>query len=317
MIFVFSLIVIMVFPASFGNLFHSMESYFIRTATFEATPDEFAQLGKKIFYDIFSVLAVPFILFIVAALGSSLLQNGFNLSADPIIPKLEKISLKKGFSRMFSRRSFMEFLKGLVKIIIVGLVAYYAVADDIAVVGSTHESEIPAAMMLMGQLCSNILISATIAIFFIAIVDFMFQKFEFMKQMRMSKHEVKEEYKQAEGDPKVKGKLKQMRMERARRRMMSAVPTADVIVTNPTHYAVALKYENTTSSAPIVVAMGTDKVAERIKLLAEENNVPIVRNPTLARALHAECDLDQEIPFDHYQAVAEIISYVYKMKKKS
>jgi flagellar biosynthetic protein FlhB len=147
-------------------------------------------------------------------------------------------------------------------------------------------------------------------------MDFIYQKAEFMKQMRMSKHEVKEEYKQAEGDPKIKGKLKQMRMERARKRMMSAVPTADVIITNPTHYAVALKYEQDKASAPIVVAMGVDKVAERIKQLAEENKVPIVRNAPLARALYDEGDLDEEIPFTHYQAVAEVISYVFKLKDK-
>ena len=142
----------------------------------------------------------------------------------------------------------------------------------------------------------------------------MFQKFEHIKQLRMTKQEVKEEYKQQEGDPHIKGKLKQMRMERARKRMMAAVPTADVVITNPVHYAVALKYNSDGGGAPKVVAKGADVVAERIKDLARENKVPEVRNPVLARALYAECDLEDEIPFAHYQAVAEVISYVYKLR---
>ncbi len=315
MIFAFTMIVIMSLPNAMEHLSDSMADYLKKAGQFEATPAQIEEAGETMFLDIFGFLAIPLLFLMVAALGSSLLQNGFNISSEPIMPKLEKISLRKGFSRMFSRRSFMEFIKGIIKIIIVGIVAYYSVANDLPLLGSTHEAEIETAMIVLAELCAKILIAATIAVFFIAILDFMFQKFEFMKQMRMSKHEIKEEYKQQEGDPKVKGKLKQMRMERARKRMMAAVPTADVVVTNPTHYAVALKYEQMKSSAPIVVAMGTDKVAERIKQLADENKVPIVRNPTLARALHAECELDQEIPFDHYQAVAEIISYVYKMKK--
>ena len=315
MIFTLCLLVIMVFPGAMERLANSMAEYFTIAATFSGEPGEFEEIGKKIAYDILSTLAVPFVLFVCAAIASSLLQNGFNLSVEPIMPKFEKISLRKGFSRMFSRRSFMEFLKGLVKIIIVGIVAYYSVSADIPSIGGTQETEVQESMGIMSALCHNILISVTIAVFFIAVFDFMFQKLEFLKQMRMSKHEIKEEYKQQEGDPKIKGKLRQLRMQRARNRMMAAVPTADVIVTNPTHYAVALKYEQTNTSAPIVIAMGTDKVAERIKAMAEENDIPIVRNPTLARALYAECDLEQEIPFDHYQAVAEIISYIYKMKR--
>lgn len=317
MIFAFSMLVIMAFPGIMAKVSNSMTRYFDLIATFRAEPSEFEAVGQMIVSDSLLALAIPLLLLVIAALASSLMQNGFNLSADPITPKLEKISLKKGWNRLFSRRSFIEFLKGIVKIIIIGVVAYYAVIDDLYILNQTQEAEMSQSIHVMKELCASILISVTIAIFFIAIFDFMFQKFEFMKQMKMSKHEVKEEYKQQEGDPKIKGKLKQIRMEKARKRMMAAVPTADVVITNPIHYAVALKYDMQGAQAPVVVAMGVDTAAEKIKEIADEHKIPIVRNPTLARALYAECDLEEEIPFDHYQAVAEIISYVYKLKKKS
>jgi len=316
MIFTLSLIIMMIAPWTMKNTTLNLTEYLSKSWEFNATPDGFTEVGKSVVIDSLSALALPFILLVVAAIAGSFIQFGFLLSAQPIIPKLEKISLRKGFGRIFSRRSFMEFVKGIIKIIIIGLVAYYAVTDQLTILEQTPMLDPHDIMHLIKSLCADVLISVTIAIFLIAIIDFIYQKAEFIKQMRMSKHEVKEEYKQAEGDPKIKGKLKQMRMERARKRMMSAVPTADVIITNPTHYAVALKYEQDKAAAPIVVAMGVDKVAERIKQLAEENKVPIVRNAPLARALYDEGDLDEEIPFTHYQAVAEVISYVFKLRDK-
>lgn len=316
MIFAFSLIVIMAFPNIFEHVANQLKDYFALIPIFTAQPDQITEVGRMAVEDCLKALSIPMILLVVSAIASSLIQNGFNISAEPIIPKLEKISLGKGFKRIFSRRSFMEFLKGIAKIIIIGTVAYYAVAGDLYTLKQSQQGGMEHGIFLMKSLSSSILIAVTVAIFFIAVFDFMFQKFEFIKQMRMSKHEIKEEYKQQEGDPKIKGKLRAIRMEKARKRMMAAVPTADVIITNPIHYAVALKYEQDATAAPIVVAMGVDTVAEKIKEIAEENKIPIVRNPTLARALHAECDLEQEIPFDHYQAVAEIISYVYKLKRE-
>ena len=144
----------------------------------------------------------------------------------------------------------------------------------------------------------------------------MYQRFEFLKQMRMTKQEVKDELKQSDGDPLVRGRLRQIRADRARARMMAAVPTADVVVTNPTHFAVALKYESEIMSAPRVVAKGVDEVAFRIRELANDNDVPIVENPPLARALFATADLDDEVPSEHYRAVAEIISYVFQLKNR-
>jgi flagellar biosynthetic protein FlhB len=155
------------------------------------------------------------------------------------------------------------------------------------------------------------------AMFFIAILDVLYQRFEHIKSLRMTKQEIKDEYKQQEGDPHIKQRLRQLRAERARNRMMAAIPTSDVVVTNPTHYAVALKYDNASMQAPKVVAKGIDYMALNIRRIAEENDITIVENPPLARALYAAVEIDREIPFEHYKAVAEVISYVYKLKGKT
>jgi flagellar biosynthesis protein FlhB len=160
------------------------------------------------------------------------------------------------------------------------------------------------------------MLGALVLVALLALLDYGYQRLSFMRQMRMSKQELKEEHKQAEGDPAVKARLRQIRMERARRRMMAAVPTASVVVTNPTHYAVALKYEMGSKGAPRLVAKGADLIAKRIREIAEENDVPLVENPPLARALYASVELDHEIPPEHYRAVAEIISYVFRIKGK-
>jgi flagellar biosynthetic protein FlhB len=159
-----------------------------------------------------------------------------------------------------------------------------------------------------------------VAIFVMGIIaglDYLYQRYEFLKQMKMSMQEVKDEVKQSDGDPLVKGRLRQIRADRARARMMAAVPTADVVVTNPTHFAIALKYESEVMSAPKVVAKGVDEVAFRIRDVATENDIPIIENPPLARALFATADIDDEIPSEHYKAVAEIISFVFKLKNKN
>lgn len=311
-----TLLVSMTFPWLLKSGSESLSKYISQAGQMEVSRDGFYDIALLILKDVFSLLGIPLLFFMAAAIGASLIQNGFQISFEPIVPKLEKLSLSKGFGRLFSMRSFMEFIKGLIKITIVGMVAYLAVDAELL-----HLEKLPSLtpekmFEYIGMLVIRILKSCCIAIFFIAILDFMYQKYEHIKKLRMSKQEMKDEYKQQEGDPHIKGKLKQIRMQRARNRMMANVPTADVIVTNPIHYAIALKYDTEKASAPVVVAMGTDLVAERIKTLAGENDVPIVRNPTLARALWDDCELDQEIPFSHFQAVAEVISYVYKLKGK-
>lgn len=262
------------------------------------------------------MISIPLLALVVAAIAASMVQKPLILSAQPITPKWEKISLSKGLKRMFSMRSVVEFLKGIAKIIIVGVVATMAVLPDQRQLLRLPNSEVPEILKLTHEMVDNMLIGILVAMFFIALIDYMYQRFDYIKNLRMTKQEVRDEYKQQEGDPIIKQRIRALRMEKARKRMMANVPTADVVITNPTHYAVALKYESDKMDAPIIVAKGQDKVALKIREVAKEHGVPIVENPPLARALYPS-NLDEEIPLEHYKAVAAVISYVYKMKGKA
>ncbi|WP_334129402.1 flagellar biosynthesis protein FlhB [Sneathiella sp.] len=251
----------------------------------------------------------------LAGLIGNLIQHRPVFSAERIIPKLEKISPLKGFKRLFSTKSLVEFAKGLLKLALVGSVAILFVLpsmDQLAVVVSY---DVPQVLGLI-QEQSLLLIAGVAAVMsVIAGIDFLYQRFNHYKELRMTKQEIKDEFKQTEGDPMVRARLRALRAERSRRRMMQAVPEADVVITNPTHFAVALKYTPEEERAPVVVAKGMDNIAAKIREIATENKIPIVENPPLARALHKACDLDEEIPYEHFKAVAEIISYVMRLNK--
>jgi flagellar biosynthetic protein FlhB len=258
----------------------------------------------------------PLAIAVVAAFASSYLQFGLLWSPSNIMPKLSKISPLAGFGRMFSLRSVTELLKGVLKLAIVAAIIGYMVMPSVGDLHALIGMEIVQLLGAIRDIVYVVLIGVTAVMAVVAAADVLYQRFEYMKGLRMSRQELKDEYKQTEGDPLVKGRLRQLRMERARRRMMGEVPKADVVVTNPTHYAVALKYSQLEMSAPKVVAKGVDKMAQRIREVAKEADVPIVENPPLARGLYAAVDLDQEIPAEYYKAVAELISYVYKLKRR-
>jgi flagellar biosynthetic protein FlhB len=252
----------------------------------------------------------------VAALAANFVQIGWLVTAEQMKPKLEKISLIKGAKRLFSTRALVDFAKGIGKLSLVGLVIFLLIWPE-------HDRLALLIQMSLPDLLDYLLIMAlkvvggTLAVMtVIAGLDVLYQRYKHHQDMKMSKQEVKDEHKQSEGDPQVKQRLRQLRMEKSRKRMMAAVPTADAVVTNPTHYAVALAYQHGEMSAPRVVAKGTDAVARRIREVAEEHDVPLVENPPLARALYAGVELDQEIPPEHYKAVAEIIGYVMRLKGK-
>ena len=207
-------------------------------------------------------------------------------------------------------------IKGVIKLVLVSIAGVVVLKPYFYNSEYFITTDLNQGMSDMGSLFLKMMIAVLSVLFLLAILDYVFQRSEFMKSMRMSKEEVKEEYKQTEGDPHVKGRLKRLREEKARKRMMQAVPTADVVITNPTHYAVALKYDSKEMNAPVMVAKGVDAVAERIKAVAKENNVPVVENPVLARTLYSSMEIDQMIPREQYKAVAEVISYVFKLKGK-
>jgi len=257
---------------------------------------------------------VATIMLIVAALIGGVIQHGPLFTTEPVIPKLSKISPQKGAKRLFSARSLVEFAKSLGKVLIVGTIAALVLWPQLDRM-ETYVTLAPAEVLgEMARLALLLLVTVVAVMAVIAVADLVYQKYEHTKQLRMSKREVKDEHKQAEGDPHIRARLRQIRLERARRRMMQQVPEADVVITNPSHYAVALKYDDRTMEAPKLIAKGSDRVAERIREVAVENAIPVVENPPLCRALYASVDLDRPIPIEHYQAVAEVISYVWRLK---
>jgi flagellar biosynthetic protein FlhB len=262
------------------------------------------------------ILMIPVLLAVVAALAAGGLQTQLNVSLERIKPKWEKISILKGVKRLFSMRNFVEFLKGILKISIVCILVYFVTKPYFNHLQVLPHYEISEMLRFTDELTRRIFVAVLSVLMIVAALDYGYQRFEYMKNLRMSKQDMKDEYKQQEGDPHIKSKLKQIRSEKARKRMMANVPTADVIITNPTHYAIALKYDSTSMQAPMVVAKGKDGVAQRIKAIAEDNKIPIFRNPPVARALFDHAELDAEIPLEYYSAVAKIIGYVYRMQGK-
>ncbi|MBV9859261.1 MAG: flagellar biosynthesis protein FlhB [Alphaproteobacteria bacterium] len=262
------------------------------------------------------LLLIPVLLMTAAGFAGPLLQNGFVVAPERLYPKLDHLSPSSGLRRIFSVRGLVEFAKNLLKLAIVGAIVWVLLRptlDRLSLLPGIEPGGIAAEIAhLVARMMGGVV--AVMAV--IALLDFAYQRFSFRRSMRMTKEEVKEEYKQVEGDPRIKARLKQIRVERARRRMMAAVPTATVVVTNPTHYAVAFKYEMDTMTAPVVVAKGADLVALRIREIAAANGVPLVENPPLARALYASVEIDSEIPPEHYKAVAEIIGYVFRLQGK-
>jgi flagellar biosynthetic protein FlhB len=264
--------------------------------------------------DLAIILAPVFGVFMITAIIATALQVGLLWAPQKIKPELRKISILQGFKRVFGMRALIEFIKGIFKLSLVGLVAFALALPMMLDIELLPTLELVKTLDRM-HMTVLLLMAGTIAVMtVIAALDFAYQKYSNHQQMKMTKQEVKDEYKQQEGDPQVKARIRQLRMERARQRMMAAVPNADVVITNPTHYAVALEYKMDSMPAPKLLAKGVDEVAYRIRDVAEKNDIPVVENPPLARALYAAVDLDEEIPEEHYMAVAEVIGYVMRLK---
>ena len=259
-------------------------------------------------------LLVPAGFLFAVALATGVIQNGLVFSPKAIEPKLEKFSPLTGLKRYASWRQWIEFFKGLFKILLVGAIAILLLSPEFKRIDTLPTVDLMDLLGLLQVLVLKLLVYVLAVLSAVAFIDVMFQRASHRKQLRMTKQEVKDEFKQAEGDPHVKGRLRQIRMDRARQRMMQAVPEADVVVTNPTHFAVALKYDQQDMEAPVLVAKGQDLIAQKIREIAEENDIPIIENKPLAQALFKSVELDQEVPTEHYKAVAEIISYVWQMQ---
>jgi len=251
-----------------------------------------------------------------AGVASRYLQDKPTFTAQRLTPKLDKLNPMEGFKRVFGAQAGAAFLKSLAKLVFVGAIVVWTVMPHAHEIQDMSLLDPAALLPFIKDRVVALMLAVASAAAVLAAVDYVFTRQSFMKRMKMSRREIKEEMRQQDGDPMVKAKLRQIRMERSRRRMMANVPQASVVVTNPTHYAVALRYEAGETPAPICLAMGVDAVAHRIREIAEENNIPIVEDPPLARALFATADIDQPIPKEHYEAVAKVIGFVMRLARR-
>lgn len=271
-------------------------------------------LAGKLGGELIAVLAIPFVLLALAALGANLVQHRLVWTTDVLMPKFNRVSPLAGLKRLFSAQALANFAKGLLKLVVVGAVLTALLWPE------RHRFEgmawtDPAAILPLVQVLSLKLMGAVVALLaIVAAADYLFQYRQWYTRQKMTLRELKDEFKESEGDPAIKGKIKQIRQGRMRKRMIAAVPKATVVITNPTHYSIALQYERG-MDAPVCVAKGVDDLALKIREVAREHSVPIVENPPLARALHATVEVDQAITPEHYKAVAEVIGYVMKLRR--
>jgi len=311
-----TLMIALLAPGAAAALSDLMKGYFEHAHQMPVDGQALRVLWRDTGQSVALVVGLPLIALVIMAVAGNLVQHQPLFTAETIKPKLSKVSPASGFKRLFSADSLVNFAKGMAKILIVGAVMVAVMwphRDEADIIIFAEASVIlPEARVLILQCLAAILAVMTV----VAAADFVYQKNKWWNKQKMSLREVKEEFKQTEGDPQVKGKIRQLRMERSRKRMMSAVPAATVVVTNPTHYAVALKYEEG-MGAPLCLAKGTDAVALKIREIAKEHDVPVVENPPLARALFATVDIDQEVPEEHFKAVAEVIGFVFRMRKRA
>jgi len=270
------------------------------------------------FMMVFGTAVLPILgIVLFAALVSNIAQIGFVFAKKALIPDFKKISPASGIKRMFSLRSLVDLLKGILKIVILALISYAVITKHMESFLFLPHKSAPEIIGVLSSVLIELTFKIALALLVMAVADFAYQKYEHEKGLKMTKQEVRDENKQSEGNPEVKSKIKSLQMQQVRQRMMNDVPEATVVVTNPTHIAVALKYSPENSSdAPKIVAMGKNKIAERIKEIARDNGIPVIENKPLARSLFKSCEVGTEIPAAFYQAVAEILSQIYKNDKK-
>lgn len=302
-------------PAMASNLAGTLQVFFAQSHVFTVDSPGLMDLLSDTVWSVMAAVGFPIMLLVVAGLAGHLVQSGLLFTTEKIKPEINKVNPFEGFKKTFGPQGLANFLKGIGKMVLVAAAAFIVIYPKREILAGLPAVDLTSMLPIIRQSAIELLIAALIVYAVIAALDFVFQRQSFIKRNRMSRREIKDELKQSEGDPLVRAKLRQLRQERARTRMMAKVPEATVVVTNPTHYAVALYYEQGETPAPICVAKGVDAVALRIREIADEHDVPIVEDPPLARALHATAELDQEIPLDHFKAVARVIGYVLSLSK--
>lgn len=302
-------------PALARGMAETLSLFFVNAHQLSLEPGEAIDLATSAAIRIAGVVSLAFLALIAAAILGNTVQQGVMFTGSKLEPKLSKLNPMEGFKRLFGPQGWVNFFKGVGKMGLVSIaigVVLWPRRDQLAALPGL---ELVAVLSILRDAAMQLMLAALIVYALIAAADYFFQRHEFTERNKMSRKEIRDELKDTEGDPMVRAKLRQIRQERAQRRMMAKVPDAAVIITNPTHYAVALEYEQGRTHAPVCIAKGVDAVALRIRELAEEHGIPIVEDPPLARALHATADLDAPIPVEHYKAVAKVIGYVLSVAK--
>lgn len=282
----------------------------------DGSVDSLMNLFLLILQETLLILLPIFAVLITAAIISQALQVGLLLNWSLLQPKVSRLNPLEGFKRIFSKRAFVEFAKSVFKILIIGGMVYREVKKSLIWLPKLPQLNTVNAFILISQTIFSLAFKIGMILLVLAAFDYFYQRWEFEESIKMSKQEIKDEYKQVEGDPQIRARIRQRQRELASRRMMEAIPSADVIITNPTHYAIALLYEAEEMTAPQVVAKGAGSTALRIRDVAKEHNIPTVENPPLAQTLYKTVEIGQQIPADLYPAVAEVLAFVYRLRRR-
>ena len=304
---------------TFGNsmsvgLQTSLRGLIANAERFRVDPGSLLALTQRLGTEVLTICAVPFLVLMLAALAGNMIQHRLVWSAEALIPDFSKVSPTAGLRRLFSKQALINFAKGLTKLVVIGAIMAALLWPQRGWLDAVVTSDPTAIMPLVRSLTLDLLATVVAVLAIVAALDYLWQYRQWFERQKMSLRELRDEFKQTDGDPKIKAKIRQLRHNRAKKRMMAAVPKASVVITNPTHYAVALQYERQ-MNAPVCVAKGVDTIALKIREIADRSGVPVVEDPPLARALHASVEIDQEIPKEHYRAVAEVISYVMRLNR--
>ena len=299
-----------------SSLQEKMRFFFSGSISDDLTSSGFVILFKDVIIEVFMDLTPFFLILLTASILSSVIQHGFLLSWEPLKPNFSKINPLAGFKRLFSSRSLVEMVKSVLKVTLISIAVYWALMDGSEELLMLTDSSMQTMVDTLGKDAIMVMVLVTALFLVIALADLIYQRLQYSKGLRMTKQEIKDEQKQMEGDPMVKGRIRQIQREMAQRRMMDEVPKADVVITNPTHFAVALLYKQGEMRAPKVTAKGRGEIAARIRALAKENGIPLVENPPLARVLFKDVELGGLIPPDLFKAVAEVLAYVYGLRRR-
>ncbi|MFT5726658.1 MAG: flagellar biosynthetic protein FlhB [Desulforhopalus sp.] len=300
-------------PTFWTNLTTLLFSLWQASGQFEITPASTMNLAFFLLQQIAYLMAPLFVLVLIVAFFSSVFQFGWLLTAKPLTPDFSKMNPISGMARFVSKKSMLEVVKSVLKVLLIGFIGYSTVLNNFEEALILVDVSIVSAISFLGRVALTIFAKICALLIFLAFLDFMFLKWEMEEKMKMTKQEVKEEFKQSEGDPHVKAQIRSIQQEMARKRMMADVPKADVVVTNPTHLSVAIQYDSEKMDAPLIIAKGADFIAMRIREIARENEIPIIENPPVARLLH-NLEIGEHVPEDLFKAVAEILAHVYSLK---